>query len=260
MTEQEYSLKESFKKIGILPGTQILVDQNGNIIDGVHSEIAARALGLEIPKATVNIKNPAQTAIMKLVRNKCRRDMEPSEITQCLDVIGRHLGWKAKDFLEKLPFTYSWLMKYLPDRYKDPVKAKAGAVGGQAKAEAYRKAKDAIQRQPISEDTRQPETSEELTETQETVESDTALTEALKEPMETEKEFAERFANTFKSHIHVLNQVLEKDFPTIIGHMSEKHICDKCVMQETCSDFLKFLTSCIKLKTQLPICMQQKIT
>ena len=217
MEEQEYSLKESFRKIGILPGASILIDQNGNVIDGLHCKITAQQLGLDIRKVVVNIKNPAQAHIIKLVKNKCRRQMKPAEITQSLDVIGQNLKWSAKDFLKHLPFSYSWLMKYLPEKYKDPIKAAAGAVGGRARAEAVRRAKEsATQRQAEVE----------------------PLEEAAKADAPSVEEFCKRFANTFSSHIarftalssHITT-VRQKDLPTIFDYMDETHDCSKCNMR-----------------------------
>lgn len=227
--EKDYSLKESFQKMGVLP-IPILVDEKGNVIDGVHRKIVADQLGLELRKEVISVKNPAQFQLVRLVTNDCRRQMTVKEKTEALTIMAES-GMTVKEIAELVPYGYDWVLKYIPDTYK--------RSGGY---EPYERTsgQERIGQHPIQEP------------------NETILSTALKEPMETEEQFAERFIKTFKSHIHVLSTILEKDFPIIIGHMSEEHDCNVCVMRDACSRFLKFLTECMKLRSEIPICMQKR--
>jgi len=271
--EQDYSLRKSFEKVGLLPGARLLVDKEGRIIDGVHSWIAAKQLGLTIPSVTVDVGDPGDTAIFKLVTNKCRRELEPEEITVCLDIIGHHKNWKVKDFLDRLPFSYSWLMKYLPDRYKDAAKAKAGAEGGKATAKAFREA--AARRQPKSEEIRYEEPAAPEDE-------QPAAEEGLKEGVEavlSVEESCERFERTFLNHLAEFTtspshaRTIEKDLPIMLNYVNEKHDCNNCPIRSSCDRFVEFYRKKQFLKkaeqlTELhyrilalvPACVKEKIT
>lgn len=212
----EYSLKKSFEKVGTLP-IPIFKDQKGTIIDGLNRERA----GVKCPVVTIPVENPLQLNIIKLIVNGVRRTMTAAEKTAILDNIAELSGWNPKEMEEHLPFSYSWIMKYLSPQYKDRGKAVAGALGG-AKS-------GASQRQAEAKEVLQPKESE------------------------SEEEFALRFTQLFKSH---LGQLIKKDIPVIITHMNEDHDCEKCSMTESCAYFLAFVKN---VKEQLPVCMQQKL-
>lgn len=125
-THEENSLKESFEKVGVLP-IPVLVDEKGNIIDGFNR---ART-GVKLPIITLPIKNQLQFNIIKLVINGVRRTMTAVEKTTILDSIAELSGWTPTEMAEKLPFSYSWIMKYLSPGYKDRGKAVAGKIGGE---------------------------------------------------------------------------------------------------------------------------------
>lgn len=210
----EFSLKESFEKVGILP-IPILVDEKGNVIDGFNR--MRSGFGDKVPHVILPIKNRLQFNIIKLVVNGVRRTMTAEEKTATLVNIKELSGWSNDKLAEKLPFSYRWFMKYLPDHMKDATKAESGRLGGIAsKGSAARRAA-----------TLEPETAE------------------------SEEDFCKRFTETFKTH---LSQLLKKDLPVIISHMNEDHDCSKCGMAEACKFFLAFVT---ELQKQLPICMQQ---
>jgi hypothetical protein len=229
--ESDYSLKESFDKIGALPIPRF-EDLQGHDIDGLHRKM----IGANVPVIKIPVKNAGQLHVMRLVINFCRRKMTAEEISDELAAIAKYYGWNAKQIAEKLPFSYDWVAKYLPDEYKDPVKAKAGTIGGQARAEAYRR-KSALRRQAKSEDTRQPLHPESVT----------------MEPSESEEEFAKRFTSTFTSHI---TQLTKKDLPIIITYLNEEHNCGECRMKSACS---LLLDSFMSLQEQLPNCMRTRL-
>ena len=125
MAEITRSLKESFEKIGVLP-IPIIVDLKGNVIDGSCRE----QTGVKVPRVVLPIKNRLQFNIVRLVINGVRRTMTAEEKTAILVNIKELSGWRNDEIAEKLPFSYSWIMKYLPDNLKDSERAECGRQGG----------------------------------------------------------------------------------------------------------------------------------
>jgi len=215
----EFSLKESSKKVGFLP-IPILVDKKGNVIDGFNRIRAG--FKDKVPKVVLPIKNRLQFNILKLVINGVRRTMTAEEKTATLVNIKELSGWRNDQLAEKLPFSYRWIMKYLPQSMKDEKAIEAGKLGGEASTKKTIGARRAAMAKPL-----EPKSAE------------------------TEEEFCKRFTETFKTH---LSQLVKKDLPVIISHMNEDHDCSKCGMTEACQFFLAFVT---ELQKQLPVCMQQ---
>ena len=136
MVEMIHSLKESFEKVGVLP-IPILIDEKGNIIDGIRR--MQTGLGDKVPRVVLPIENQLQFNIVRLVINGVRRTMTAEEKTATLVNIKELSGWRNDEMAEKLPFSYSWIMKYLPADLKDPDKAKFGREGGQVSKGPTRK-------------------------------------------------------------------------------------------------------------------------
>ena len=112
--EKEYDLRDSIKKVGRL--YPVLVDAHGNIIDGYH-RLAADP-NWPVHKVE-EIKDPVQLTIARLVANVCRREVPAEEKTKWLRQIAELTGWTPKQIAENLPVSYRWVMKYLPDEYKE---------------------------------------------------------------------------------------------------------------------------------------------
>ena len=127
MAEMSRSLKESFEKVGVLP-IPMLVDEKGNIIDGFRR--MRTGLGDKVPRVVLPITNRLQFNIVRLVINGVRRTMTAEEKTATLSNIAELSGWTPREMAEELPFSYNWIMKYLPPQYKDRKKAEAGSLGG----------------------------------------------------------------------------------------------------------------------------------
>jgi len=88
----------------------VLEDSHGNVIDGQHRLEA--------------------DVIIRLIGNVCRRSVPAQEKTDMLDKIGSILveeGFKPGEIAEKITedtgMSYRWVVKYLPDKYKDPVQS-----------------------------------------------------------------------------------------------------------------------------------------
>lgn len=111
---EEYDIKKSIEKIGHL--YPVLKDKHGNVIDGDHRLIEDP----EWPTKTLeHIDNPVQLVIARLIANICRRDVPSEEKTKWVKQIAELTGWTPKQIAENLPVSYSWVMKYIPDEFKE---------------------------------------------------------------------------------------------------------------------------------------------
>jgi len=118
-------LKSSSKRIGQL--YPILVDYYGNIIDGKHRfgvDEKWKSVRLE------HIKTEKDRLIARIIGNTLRRTVSSDEKTEMLDRLGEillnegiELGKIAYEIAEQTGMSYTWVMKYLPDRFKDNVKS-----------------------------------------------------------------------------------------------------------------------------------------
>jgi len=82
-----------------------------------------------------NIRTKAQFLAARLIANTQRRTVPAEEKSRWLGELAAETGWTPRETAEKLGMSYSWVLKYLPDKYKSRVKAEAGRLGGEAKAE-----------------------------------------------------------------------------------------------------------------------------
>jgi len=136
-SEKEYDIKESLPKVGYL--YPVLKDAHGHVIDGFHR--LRHDPNWPIEKLD-HITDPVQLAMARLVANACRRDVSAEEKAEWLRQIASMTSWNAKEIAENLPVNYTWVMRYLPDEFKDEVKAKAGAMGGRPSSAFTVKAKE----------------------------------------------------------------------------------------------------------------------
>jgi hypothetical protein len=119
MTSQE--LKSSSKRVGQL--YPILVDYHGNIIDGEHRfevDEKWRRLRLE------HIRTEKDLLIARIVSNTVRRSVPHKEKTELLGRLGQiylsagvEPGRIAHKIADETGMSYTWVIKYLPDRFKD---------------------------------------------------------------------------------------------------------------------------------------------
>ena len=222
-----YSLEESRDKIGVLP-IPIIKDQTGRTIDGNQRE----KHGLPCPIVTVKV-NPLQFEIAALITNACRREMPSEEVSERLGKIAKLSQWTPKEMAKRLPFKYTWIMKYLPDEFKERPHD----------FEVIHENVDNSRRELCHENVK---FDGEI--------SGTSSESPVDQPQETMVQFAERFTNTFEAH---LVQLTRKDLPTIITYMDENGHCDECTVKAACAALLKWT---LAVQTQLPVCMRAKLT
>lgn len=131
----------SAEKVGKL--YPILEDSNGNIIDGQHRLEADE----NWPKIRLdNVKTEKESIIIRLIGNVCRRIVPTKEKTEMLDQLGSILfqeGFKpgeiADNITEVTGMSYRWVVKYLPDKYKDSTQSnrRKGAVSDAHRATRF---------------------------------------------------------------------------------------------------------------------------
>jgi len=94
-------------------GYPVLVDMEGNIIDGIHRLRADP----NWPRRRIEVSG-VESKILRLVLNVARRSVSTDEKRKLLGVIARETGWIPKEIAENIGMSYTWVMKYLPDEYK----------------------------------------------------------------------------------------------------------------------------------------------
>lgn len=119
MTSQQ--LKSSSERVGQL--YPILIDYYGNIIDGEHRfgvDGKWRRVRLE------HIRTEKDRLIARIISNTVRRSVPRKEKTELLERLGEiHLsegvepGRIAHRIADETGMSYTWVMKYLPYRFKD---------------------------------------------------------------------------------------------------------------------------------------------
>lgn len=132
--EEGYSLKASTNLIGQL--NPILLDKHGNIIDGFHRKGEDSSWRTEVNK---EVDTPFKLALSRLIVNTNRRTVSREEKTQRLEEIyeehNKELGYypSAEYIAGKLGRSKKWVWEYLPERFKEPDKVKAGEASGKVR-------------------------------------------------------------------------------------------------------------------------------
>ena len=113
-------LKKSSSIVGKL--YPVLVDKNGEIIDGRHRLEADS----NWPKRVIpGIESEEQMLLARLITNVCRRDVSSAEKTEELQKLGRiclergvSKGELITEISNKTGMSYRWVMKYIPNELK----------------------------------------------------------------------------------------------------------------------------------------------
>jgi len=114
-------LKSSSERIGQL--YPILVDYHGNIIDGEHRygvDKGWRTIRLD------HIRTEKDRLIARIISNNVRRSVPQGEKSEILAKLGEFYlsegvepGKISQKIMEETGMSYTWVMKYLPERFKD---------------------------------------------------------------------------------------------------------------------------------------------
>jgi len=176
----------------------VLVDRHGNVIDGQHRLTADK----NWPKIKLeSVETEEQRLLARLISNVCRRHVPAEEKTEMLGRLGEiylkegvEPGKIAEKIMEKTGMSYRWVMKYLPDKFKE----RAG-LGGPSKALKLDKNQEKSQKSKVA---RRATGEEEL---------------LLTVPPEKKVVTVKNYANT-----HFVNVIVEKPFYTRLEKVAEK--------------------------------------
>jgi hypothetical protein len=132
-------LKSSSTRIGQL--YPILVDSNGEIIDGQHrfqADKTWRKVVLE------NIRTEKDRLVARIVANNVRRRVSQGEKQDLLNELGSLLqrqgippGRIGRSIAEETGMSYRWVMKYLSRKFKDDLQSRRASVAARYAAEIY---------------------------------------------------------------------------------------------------------------------------
>lgn len=102
----------------------VLLDQQGNVIDGKHRLVVDE----NWPKMRLDhVESEEDRLLVRLVSNVCRRKVSAAEKREILQELGEiYIRMGVKPGMElackisgRTGMSYRWVMKYLPDKYKE---------------------------------------------------------------------------------------------------------------------------------------------
>jgi hypothetical protein len=137
-TKNTYDLATSVKILPMLKEARpIIQDEKGVKIDGFHRLTVDK----DWPTKTVQIKDELTRMMARFSLNFCRRKLTDKEKRDAMVAFHLKTGWSPKEMAERLPVSYSFIMKYLPDEYKHKDFVELGSKGGVASVASRREAK-----------------------------------------------------------------------------------------------------------------------
>ena len=126
-------LKGSWEKLGEL--YPVLVDKNGNVIDGKHRKKA----NPNWYEKVIDTDDPVRIAMIDFIANVNRREISNSEIKKKLDKIAELTGWSVQQIAVEIGRSgeagEKWVRRYISERYKDTAqveRAKKQSAGSSA--------------------------------------------------------------------------------------------------------------------------------
>jgi ParB-like chromosome segregation protein Spo0J len=132
----------NIEKIGVIEPIIVRAKENGRyeLVAGGRRVSAAKAAGLKEIPALIRELTDEQAFIFQASENLQRENLTEEEKTSLVVFCIEKFGWKPKEIAQKLGMSYSWVVKYLPDKFKDEQKAEAGTVGGLVSGASRREA------------------------------------------------------------------------------------------------------------------------
>jgi ParB-like chromosome segregation protein Spo0J len=130
-------LTESIRTLGVLQSILVRPKPNGlyEIVYGQRRARAAEKAGLVEVPVTIRFLSDEEAFTLQLTENLQRKDLSEEEKTRALGELAKRTGWNAQQIADKLKMSYTWVVKYLPEEFKDGEMAELGKRGGEAKAE-----------------------------------------------------------------------------------------------------------------------------
>ena len=125
--DSEYSVKASVEEVGYIYPT--LVDSCDRIIDGI--------LRLKIDPdwpcfRLSHIDSYPKFLMARIISNVFRRQVTDEEVAELLGELAQETGWAPQEIADKLGVSSEWVLRHIPDEYKQ--RAKWRGVGSQSAA------------------------------------------------------------------------------------------------------------------------------
>jgi len=79
------------------------------------------------PSVTLDVRDPVQLTLIRLVINTCRREVSDAEKRELIKTLKELVpNWTARDIAEAIGYSERWVRKYMPEEFKEPAKVEAG--------------------------------------------------------------------------------------------------------------------------------------
>jgi ParB/RepB/Spo0J family partition protein len=130
-------LVDSIKTYGVLEPIIVRPKPTGlfEIAAGDRRVRAAEKAGLlEVP-VIIRKLSDEEALVICLTENLHRKDLSDLEKSRALGELAKTKGWNAHQIAEFLKMSYTWVVKYLPDEYKDSGMSELGKLGAESKKE-----------------------------------------------------------------------------------------------------------------------------
>jgi len=138
-------LVNSIKKHGIIEPLVVRPTHGEppyELVAGERRLRAARKAGLHMFPVVIRDVSEDDGFLLQQTENLHRNGLEEEDKVRLVSFCAEKKGWKTKEIAENLGMGTDWVLKYLPDKFKDQNKVEAGRVGGQVTQE--RKVLDAV--------------------------------------------------------------------------------------------------------------------
>lgn len=114
-------LTESIKLHGVIEPILIRQKPSGafEVVAGARRLRAAKKAGLPTIPVIIKTLTDEEAFILQLTENLQRKDLTEEEKTRGLKELARRTKWSPQQIADKLKMSYTWVMKYLPDEFKE---------------------------------------------------------------------------------------------------------------------------------------------
>jgi len=114
-------LVDSIKTYGVLEPILVRSKPSGilEVVAGERRLRAAKKAGIPVVPVLIKTLSDEQAFILQLTENLQRRDLTEEEKSRGLGELARRTKWNAQQIADKLKMSYQWVMKYLPDEFKE---------------------------------------------------------------------------------------------------------------------------------------------
>ena len=111
------------------------------VLAGERRLKAAKELKWNVVPCHIREVSEDVAIILQAEENLHRKDYDEEDKVHLVSELAQLKGWDANEIAKRLHRSYSWAIKYLPDKYKNQEKAEAGQVGGLESGASRREAK-----------------------------------------------------------------------------------------------------------------------